>query len=376
MNQNTERVPFHVPDVGKEEEEAVLEVLRSGWLTTGEKTVQFEKAIAKYVGAKHALAVSSATAGLFLALKALDVQPGQEVYTTPYTFVSSSEVIEWCGAIPHFVDIDHRTFNIDPWNLRYIPKDSVILPVHIAGTKCDMEKIYSVAPTAKIIEDSAHFFPSRFDGRSAASVFSFYATKSITTGEGGMVVTNDNTIAERIKSLRYHGIKDTSWDRYTSEKNKWYYEVHELGYKFNMPDMPSALGLVQLAKAEKMNQERWRVATLYRELFADVDFIIPPVVQLDNTWHLYIIKLKLEDLTIDRDVFIEELAKEGIGVSVHFQPLHLMPYFVNKFGRQSFPVAESVYERCISLPIFPTMTNAQVERVVDVIKQIGEKHHK
>ena len=367
-------IPFHKPSIDTEEEAAVLEVLRSGWLTTGEKSIEFEKVFADFVGAKYALAVSSATAGLFLSLRALGIGKNDNVYTTPYTFISTAEVIEWCGAKPYFVDIDENTFDIDPANLKNIPDGSTILPVHIAGIKCNMEKIYRSANAIRIIDDSAHFFPSKFDGRSVTSVFSFYATKSITTGEGGMVVTNNDYIADKIKSLRYHGIKNTTWDRYTSIKNKWYYEVHELGYKYNLADIPSALGIVQLKKANRMLDNRWRIATKYQANLSKFDFIKTPVIQYDNTWHLYIIRLVLDNLKIDRDEFIRQLSNKGIGVSVHFIPLHKMPYFASR--KLDFPIADKVYSSVISLPIFPDMIDEQIEKVIQSIKEIGEIYHK
>ena len=367
-------IPFHKPSIETEEEEAVLSVLRSGWLTTGEKAEEFERVFADYVGANHAMAVNSATAGLFLSLKALNIQPNEQVITTPYTFISTAEVIEWCGAKPKFFDVDENTYNINPKNLKNLPYNSTIIPVHIAGTKCDMEKIYPLFPNGNIVEDCAHYFPSKFDERSTTAVYSFYSTKSITTGEGGMVVTNDKHIAERIKSLRYHGIRKNAWDRYTSTENNWYYEVHELGYKFNMSDIPAALGLVQLKRAKRLLHQRQAIAIRYNLAFENFDFIKTPVVQFDNTWHLYMIRLIPENLKIGRDFFIKKLTEFGIGVSVHFIPLHLMPYY--SAVKQSFPVAERLYETSISLPIFPDMTDEQVEKVIKIVKDIGEAYHK
>ena len=241
---NTDRVKFHIPSVGKEEEDAVLEVLRSGWLTTGKKVREFEENFATFVGAKHAIAVSSATAGLFLSLKALGVDNLSYVATTPYTFISTAEVIEWCGTTPSFFDVEEDTYNIDINKITNW-KFKAIIPVHIAGVKCDMEALYEKFPESAIVEDCAHYFPSKFDGRSKTAVYSFYATKSITTGEGGMIVTNDDDLAKHIRVLLNHGIKQSTFDRYTSAKNKWYYEVEELGYKFNMMDLSAALGVVQ-----------------------------------------------------------------------------------------------------------------------------------
>jgi len=371
---NTDRVKFHIPSVGKEEEDAVLEVLRSGWLTTGKKVREFEENFATFVGAKHAIAVSSATAGLFLSLKALGVDNLSYVATTPYTFISTAEVIEWCGTTPSFFDVEEDTYNIDINKITNW-KFKAIIPVHIAGVKCDMEALYEKFPESAIVEDCAHYFPSKFDGRSKTAVYSFYATKSITTGEGGMIVTNDDDLAKHIRVLLNHGIKQSTFDRYTSAKNKWYYEVEELGYKFNMMDLSAALGVVQLKKANLLNEARTRVAKKYIEELNKLDFIVTPIDRPDNTWHLFMIRVKPENLTIDRDEFIEELTKENIGVSVHYIPVHMMPYYKRK-GRKNFPVAEKLFRTTMSLPIFPDMSDEEIEKVVNTIKTIGEKNHK
>ena len=378
MNKNIDFIPFHKAYVGKEEEEAVVEVLRSGWLTTGSKVAQFESEFATSVGAKHAIAVSSATAGLFLSLKALNLPETYDVITTPYTFISTAEIVEWSKMWPYFVDVEEDTYNININNLsvlkeveEYFP---AIIPVHIAGVKCDMEGIYKAMPKSLVIEDCAHFFPSKFNSRSTTAVYSFYATKSITTGEGGMVITNNDYIAKKIRILSNHGISQTTYDRYTSTKNKWYYEVNELGYKYNMAEIPAALGIVQLKKAEEMLLKRKSIAEKYNEAFNKFDFLKTPVNRPDNTWHLYIMRIVIENLTINRDTFIEKLTNAGIGVSVHFIPLHMMPYYQSK--RLSFPVAEKLFYSSISLPIFPSMTNEQIEYVIEIIKTIGEGWHK
>jgi dTDP-4-amino-4,6-dideoxygalactose transaminase len=389
-----ERVPFHIPVVGKEEEDAVLEVLRSGWLTTGKKVKEFEERFAEFVEAKHAIAVSSATAGLFLSLKAINKSdnpakriPNDLVQTTPYTFIATTEVIEWCGLRPEFKDVEENTYNINPDHLHYpgVKGEGVVIPVHIAGVKCDMEKIYKYLWNGSvqdnnftIIEDCAHYFPSKFDGRSLSAVYSFYATKSISTGEGGMIVTNDDKFASHIRVILNHGILQSSFDRYTSAKNKWYYEVQELGYKFNMMDLSAALGIVQLKKAYILNEARKRIAKKYIENLGKLDFVITPIDRPDNTWHLFIMRLKLDKLAIDRNQFIDELTKANIGVSVHYIPLHMMPYYKNKtpYSVQHFPIAEKLYESSMSLPIYPGMSDEEFETTIAAIKQIGEKYHR
>ncbi len=381
-------IPFFRPSLGREEERAVISVLRSGWLTTGEVTARFEREFARFVGSPHALALSSATAGLHLSLEALGAGPGSMVVTTPYTFTASAEVARYLGAELAFVDVEDDTGNIDPRLLEKKldelraqgKKVSAILPVHVAGHPCDMAAIGSAAARhqAPIVEDAAHSFPAKIGGRfvgtsGAAGVYSFYATKSITTGEGGMVVTASNDVAHRIKVMRLHGIDRDVWNRYTAVGASWRYDVVEAGYKYNLTDLASAIGLAQLAKAEAFFNRRRRIAKRYRERLAGCEFLILPQEQEGHAWHLFMIRIRPEALRIDRDAFIMELLARGIGASVHFIPLHLMSYYKNRYGLkpEDFPVALARFKTCISLPLFPAMSDEEADRVVDAVRDTG-----
>ncbi len=387
MNRNTDFIPFSRPVTGIEEEEAAIRVIRSGWLTSGIEVKEFEKEFACYVGAKHALAVNSATAGLHLALEALNIKKGDLVATTPYTFTATSEVIRYLGADPVFVDIEEESWNIDPEKLEkalieHNGKIKAVIPVHIGGLNCRMEEICSIADKydIKILEDAAHSFPvSTAMGYSGtigdAGVYSFYANKTITTGEGGMIVTNDDSIAKRISIMRSHGIDRDVWNRYTSLKGSWKYAVVEAGYKYNMTDIAAAIGREQLKKASRFNNERKLIAHKYHDSFISTDFLDLPSKEGDTSWHLFIIRINEKKLTIDRDQFIEELKKEGIGTSVHYIPLHLMPYYKELYSLKDddFPESYKKYSRSISIPIFPGMTENQVLRVVDSVKIVGNR---
>ncbi|MGA2976276.1 MAG: DegT/DnrJ/EryC1/StrS aminotransferase family protein [Spirochaetia bacterium] len=381
-------VPFARPSLGSEEEEAVLAVMRSGWLTTGEVTARFEAEFAKVVGARHALALNSATAGLHLALEALGVGPGSVVLTTPYTFAATAEVVRYLGADPQFVDIDPTTMNMNPAGLEAAldrlrqagRRVSAIIPVHVAGLPCDMDAIHhlSLKHGVPIVEDAAHSFPVRYGGRYVgtlgdAGVYSFYATKTITTGEGGMVVTDRDDVAKRIRVMRLHGIDREIWNRYTEPGASWKYDVVAPGYKYNLSDLASAIGRVQLQKAESFLQKRKAVARRYIMAFGGLDFLNVPSWTEDHAWHLFIARLRPEKLSITRDAFIEEMQNRGIGVSVHFIPLHTMTYYRDRYGLKpdDFPVSYECFKRCISLPIPASLTDDEVERVIAAVAEIG-----
>lgn len=391
MKNTQEFLPFALPAIGKEEIKEVVATIRSGWLTTGAKAKRFEEDFARYVGACYALAVNSATAGLHLALEAVGIGPGDKVITTPYTFTSTAEVIRYLGADPVFADIDSRTFNIDPTKIETLLRRTngvkAIMPVHFAGQACEMDAILSLAKRygAKVVEDAAHALPTTCKGRMVGTlgdltVYSFYVTKTIATGEGGMVVTDNPDHAERIRTMRLHGINQDVFDRYTSNKPSWYYEVVAPGYKYNMTDIAAAIGIHQLKKADAFRERRERIARQYTEAFADLPLRSPYVARPDDThaWHLYVIQLELEALDIGRDRFIELMSEAGIGTSVHFIPLHIQPYWRDRYCLQpeDFSVAYDVYRRAVSLPIYPKMTDGDVERVIDAVRRILSVHAK
>jgi len=388
MSPNTDFIPFSKPVTGIEEENAAVRVIRSGWLTSGIEVKEFEKEFAAYVGAKHALAVNSATSGLHLALEAMGIKRGDLVATTPYTFTATSEVIRYLGADPVYVDIEEDSWNIDPVKLektiiKHKGKIKAVLPVHMGGLNCRMDEICAIAEKfdLKIIEDAAHSFPVNTErGYSGtigdAGVYSFYANKTITTGEGGMVVTDNDNLAKRISIMRLHGIDRDVYDRYTSSKGSWKYAVVEAGFKYNMTDIAAAIGREQLKKAHSFYEQRAYIARKYNDAFKDMDFIERPYQGGDNSWHLYIIRLNENRLTINRDRFIEELKKAGIGTSVHYIPLHIMPYYQKLYDlkKDDFPESYRKYKQSISIPLFPGMTEDQVSRVISTIKEIGLKY--
>ena len=322
-------LPPFAPCLGDEEFDEVLDTLRSGWLTMGPKTRRFEEAFARYVGAKHAIAVSSCTAGLHLALVAGGIGPGDEVITTPLTFCSTANVIVHQGATPVLADVNPDTMNIDRREIERLitPRTRALIPVHLAGQPCEMEEMEALAKEhgLLLIEDAAHATGAEYRGRKIGTfgdvtVFSFYATKNLTTGEGGMICTEDDDLAEKTRVLRLHGISQDAWKRY-SDKGSWYYEVQLPGYKYNMTDIQASLGLHQLARQEEFLRVRERYARVYTEAFADLPEIRAPFVKdhVRHAWHLYIVQLNLERLTIDRGQFIEALRGENVGTSVHFK---------------------------------------------------------
>ncbi len=379
-------LPFALPEIGEEEIAEVVDTLRSGWLSTGPKARAFEAAFADFIGGGvTAISVNSATAGLHLALEALGIGPGDKVLTTPYTFTATAEVIRYLGADPVFADIDPHTLNLSPEHaaeaLRKDPAIRAIIPVHFAGQACDMSALSALADDygLPVLEDAAHALPTTSGGRmigtlSQATVFSFYATKTITTGEGGMVVSKDPDLLARSRVMRLHGISRDVFDRYQSTASSWYYEVVAPGYKYNMPDMAAAVGIHQLRKARRFQARRQEIAHAYAQALVDLPLRLPTVVRPEDlhAWHLYVIQLDLARLRIGRDRCIELLAAEGIATSVHFIPLHLQPYWRDRYGYQpdDFPRARAAYERAISLPIYTRMTDSDVARVIGTLRRV------
>jgi dTDP-4-amino-4,6-dideoxygalactose transaminase len=430
----TEFLPFALPDIDGDELEQVKQVLQSGWLTTGAKTVEFEKAFASYLGAKHAIALNSCTAAMHLALEAVKLQPGDFVLTSPYTFAATAEVIRYFNAVPVFVDVERDTLNIDPEKLTETIQDlqqaiggstprtsavkralaqsdpdtlrsavvRAVMPVHIAGHPCQVDRIYEIAAQydMAIIEDAAHSLPARYKGHligapvndkfsskipankkppSFITCFSFYATKTLTTGEGGMLVTEDDDLAERCRIMSLHGISKDAWKRYTSE-GSWYYEIIAPGFKYNMTDVASALGVAQFRKLERMMKRRKDIAQKYNEAFSSLaEFEIPTVRKdVDHSWHLYMLRLNPDRMRLPsnsktgiRGEFIQDLKRRNIGTSVHFIPLHLHPYYRDLYGYrpEDFPVALGQFERAVSLPIYSRMSDVDVEDVITAVKE-------
>lgn len=377
-------IPFALPDINDDEINEVLDSLRSGWLTTGPKTKRFEEDFAAFMEKGcEAIAVNSATAGLHLALEAVGIGPGDEVITTPYTFTATAEVIRYLGADPVFVDIDASTFNIDPAQVEsaITPRTKAIVPVHFAGLSCDMQAILSIARkhNLKVVEDAAHALPTTYNDsligtlESDATVFSFYATKTITTGEGGMVVTRNSEIAKHCRIMRLHGISRDAFDRYTSNKPAWHYEVVAPGFKYNMTDVAASLGIHQLKKAKSFQQKRSQMAAVYDAALKDLPLILPPHAPAGEThaWHLYVIRLS-DNAPVDRDRFIELMAEKGIGCSVHFIPLHLHPYWRDRYQLEpdAYPHALKAYQQAASLPLYTKMTPDDQQRVITAAKEI------
>jgi perosamine synthetase len=375
------QVPFHRASVGEEEVRAASEVIRSGWLTMGPKTFEFEKEFAKYVGARHAVAVSTGTAALHLALEAAGVQEGDEVLLPTTTFTATAEAVIYLGARPVLVDIDPVTMNLDPEDAaqRITPRTTAIIPVHFGGQPCDMDEIHRLARAhqLRVIEDAAHALPSEFGGKrigrlSEFTCFSFYATKTLTTGEGGMVTTDDATAADRMRLMRLHGIERDAWKRYRAE-GSWHYDVLESGFKYNLTDFQSAIGLVQLAKCDALRTAREVIAERYSAALATFDELVIPTVRSDRntSWHLYVLRLRLDLLTGDRNSFIDALQRRGVACSVHFIPLHMHPYYQREYGYRvgQFPRAEQEYRACLSLPIYPDMTDEEIQYVISSVTE-------
>jgi perosamine synthetase len=375
-------IPFHRPSIGRAEIDAVTQVLESRWLTTGPVTHKFERAFAEYIGSKYALAVNSCTAALQLALDAIGLGPGDEVLLPSYTFTATAEVVTYFGARPILCDSIKGGFNIDPADAarRITDRTRAIIPVHIAGEPCDMNAIRSLAAAhgLHVIEDAAHALPASFSGHKIGTIseltaFSFYATKTITTGEGGMLVTDNEEYARRAMIMRLHGISGDAWKRYSRE-GSWYYEVTDAGYKLNLTDMQSALGLAQLQQADQFAGVRREIAEFYLKRFARIDELeLPPSFgsEIEHSWHLFILRLR-PHATISRNQFIQSLKARGVGTSVHFIPLHLHPYYQSAYGYRhgDLPRAEDAYSRCFSLPIYPDLSREERDRVVHAVEDV------
>ncbi len=382
MTQDT-FLPFALPDIDETELAEVREALLSGWVTTGPKTRQFEAEFAAAVNAKHAIAVNSCTAAMHLALEAIGLQRGDEVITTPYTFAATAEVIRYFDARPVLVDICRDDFNLNPELLEaaITPRTKAIIPIHIAGLPADLDAIQAVAQKhgLAVIEDAAHAFPTMYKGRMIGQIsdftcFSFYATKTITTGEGGMICTDNDAWAERCRIMALHGISKDAWKRYTAE-GSWYYEIIAPGYKYNMTDVAAAMGLAQLRKAHTMWQRRREIAQVYNQAFANHPALQIPTDRPDSqhAWHLYMLRLRPDQLPLDRAQFITKLKEKNIGTSVHFIPLHLHPYYRETYGYQpdDFPMAYQEYQKEISLPIYSKMSLSDVEYVIESVLSLA-----
>lgn len=411
-------VPFHRAAITKAEEDAVLEVLRSGWLTTGKYALEFEKKFSTALTEKDealktvtenrhsinlttdpviSLAVNSNTSGMILAMEACGVKAGKAVITTPYTFVSTAACARHLNADVYFADIEPDTYSIDPVKIEEILKNdtehkiAAIVPVHIAGNICNMKKIIELAQKYStsenkiyVIEDAAHSFPSPTSlGYAGAigdvGVFSFYVTKTITTAEGGMVCTRNPQLAKRMTAMRLHGMDRTTWDRYTSPRASWEYDIIAPGYKCNLPDVLAAIGCCQVDRAWLFYEQRKAIVDMYNEAFRQLDFIQIPPTGEGNSWHLYLMRLNPEKLTITREEFAKKMQGKGLGISVHFIPIFHFTYWKElypEFTAQNYPNAENQYNRTISIPLYPDMTEAQAQLVIDIVKKIGMDNHK
>ena len=378
-------LPFARPDIGAAEIDAVNAAMRSGWVTTGPKTKEFEQAFTTYLGGHglQSIAVNSATAGLHLALEALGIGPGDEVIAPTLTFTATVEVVRYLGADPVLVDVDPVTLNIDPARIRaaITPRTKAIMPVHYGGLACDMDAILAIAREhgLKVVEDAAHALPTTWRGtlvgqlQSDVTVFSFYANKTITTGEGGMAVTHNEALAQRMRTMRLHGMNRDAFDRFTSKTPAWYYEVVAPGFKYNMTDVAAAMGVEQLARLPHFVQRREVLARRYHGQLANLPLTLPAVAPSGDThaWHLYVIRL-LPDAPLERDAAIQALSDRGIGTSVHYVPLHRHPYWRDRYQLTPamFPEADAAYQAMISIPLFTAMSDSDQDRVIAALHEV------
>lgn len=402
------KVPFSRPSISKEEEKAVLDVLRSGWLTTGKYTQEFERSFSAFMNKKPymlegrkaegldtrevtSLAVNSNTSGMILAMDACGVTQGTAVITTPYTFVSTATCARHLGADVYFADLEKDSYSIDPKKIEEILKSpkgknvKAIIPVHIAGNLCNMKEICRLAKKygIKVIEDAAHSFPSETElgyGGTIGDigVFSFYVTKTITTAEGGMVCTRNPELAKRMMQMRMHGMDRSTWDRYTSPRASWEYDIIAPGYKFNLPDILSAIGVEQLKKAEDFFERRKKIVAQYNKAFQNLDFIQLPPDGQGNSWHLYLMRIVPEKLKIDRNTFASIMQKSGIGISMHFIPLFHFTYWkelYKDFTPENYPETEQKYSQTITIPLWPDMTPEMADIVIETVKKTGSEYH-
>lgn len=383
-----EFIQFHKPYISDDEINEVVDTVRSGWLSMGPKVLKFEEEFRDIIGCKEVVSVNSWTAAGHLTLEAYGLKEGDEVIVPTMTFPATAEIVCYFKATPIIVDVDEDSLNISIEEIEkaITPKTKAIIPVHYAGEPCDMDEINALAKkhNLKVIEDAAHALPAKYKGRKIGTIsdvtcFSFYATKTLATGEGGMICTADEDLAERTRLMRMHGMNKDAWKRY-SDACSWYYEVVAPGFKYNFTDIQASLGLAQLRKLEQMREMRANLAEMYTANFKDSKFIRIPQTKPDRetAWHLYAIRLNLEALTIDRGQFINELKNSGVGTGVHFMPVHQHIYYKNTFNLDSskYPVAEDAFPRLISLPLYPGMTEEQVNKVIDVVTGTAKKFEK
>ena len=379
---------FHKPFISEDEVNEIVDTVRSGWLSMGPKTIKFEEAFNSYIGCKKSIAVSSWTAAGHLALEAYGVRPGDEVIVPTMTFPATAEIVCYFGAKPVIVDVEEDTLNISLKEIEkaITPKTKVIIPVHYGGQPCDMDEIHEIANkhNIKVIEDAAHSLPAAYKGKKVGTIsdvtcFSFYATKTLSTGEGGMICTNDEEIAERCSIMRLHGINRDAWKRYT-ESGSWYYEVVAPGFKYNFTDLQASLGLPQLKKVDLMWESRKNIAKKYTAALKDNEFLTLHTIKKDreSSWHLYPVRLNLDRLKINRAQLIDEMRKLNIGAGVHFMPVHQHVYYTQTYNLddKDYPVASSVFPRLVSLPIYPGMKDEHVDRVINVLLDLLTKYKK